>query len=149
MTFKRWIALFFTLLLGLLMVRTHARIWIGLLACLLMQVGLLLSTSTVQARTAVPHQMAMVMHHKTHHQKPNSPDCCNTSAFHAISYPQQSPEGCCHTHAVSTDPMLTVTSIQPSSPVTLVTRAFTSGRHDRFNGTDWIPASPPPKLRAI
>lgn len=126
------------------MVRTHARIWIGLLACLLMQVGLILGTSTAQAQTESPRHMVMA-----HHQKPGTMDCCSTSAFHAIPHPQQSSEGCCHTHVVSTDPMLTVGSIQPSAPARLVVRAFASGRQDRFSGTNWIPASPPPKRRTI
>lgn len=131
------------------MVRTHARIWIGLLACLLMQVGLMLGTSTAQARTEAPHHMVMAMPHMAHHQKPDTTDCCSTSAFHAIPHPQQSSEGCCHTHVVSTEPMLTVASIQPSGPASLAARAFASGRHARFSGTDWIPASPPPKRHTI
>ncbi|MBS1101568.1 hypothetical protein JK202_00810 [Gluconobacter sp. Dm-62] len=130
------------------MIRTHARIWIGLLACLLMQVGLLLGTSTAQARSEAP-RMAMAMHHMAHHQKTPDTDCCKTSAFHAIPHPQQSSEGCCHTHVVSTEPMLTTAFIHPSGPIRAVSRAFASGLHDRFSGTDWIPASPPPRLRAI
>ncbi|MFT8989664.1 MAG: hypothetical protein ABF959_05005 [Gluconobacter albidus] len=130
------------------MVRTHARIWIGLLACLLMQVGLLLGTSTAQARSEPPH-MAMAMHHMAHHQKPAATDCCKTSAFHAIPHPQQSSEGCCHAHVVSTDPMLTTASIHPSGPVRATSQAFASGLQGRFSGTDWIPASPPPKPRAM
>lgn len=135
------------------MLRTHARIWIGLLACLLMQVGLLLGASTAQARSEAPHMamthIAMTMHHMAHHQKPDATDCCKTSAFHAIPHPQQSSEGCCHTHAVSADPMLTMASIHPSGPAHTAARVFASGLQGRFSGTDWIPASPPPKLHAI
>ncbi|MQR98414.1 hypothetical protein [Gluconobacter aidae] len=131
------------------MLRTHARIWIGLLACLLMQVGLMLGVSTAQATSQTQPPRHMSMHHMAHHQNADMAGCCTTTAFQTIPHPQPSSDGCCHTHTVSTEPMLTLTSIHPSRPDHTASSAFALHVQNRFNGMDWIPASPPPRPRAI
>ncbi|GBR67270.1 hypothetical protein [Gluconobacter kanchanaburiensis] len=131
------------------MLRTHARIWIGLLACLLMQVGLMLGASTAQATTQTQPPHHMMMHHMAHHQNADMADCCTATALHAVPHSQPSSGGCCHTHAVSTEPMLTLTSVHPSAPDRTGSNVFAPRAHDRFSGKDWIPASPPPRTRAI
>ncbi|ATU71818.1 hypothetical protein CFR78_03880 [Komagataeibacter rhaeticus] len=122
------------------MVRTHGRIWIGLLTWLLVQAGLLVGSVPLPAQ-AHPALIAC-----THTDQPQ----CMTPAAHAAHMAHAhhgTPAGgqCCHVHA-GTDIPSPPTACLISHPVR-VTGAFMTPAQAHHAGRDWLPPLRPPKTR--
>ncbi|MFE8871715.1 hypothetical protein ACE4RV_00780 [Acetobacter persici] len=127
------------------MVRTQARIWIGLLACLLMQVGLLAGIAPAQAqREAQTHHN--MMHHSTmpcaqaHMMDPQ----CMMTHPETRSIPHD--DKCCHVHVAATDvPVPAEGQIFGLRPV-VRGQTFSMSAQTGFAGADWLPPLRPPRL---
>ncbi|GAN87295.1 hypothetical protein LU298_01965 [Komagataeibacter intermedius] len=121
------------------MIRTHGRIWIGLLAWLLMQTGLLVASFPVTARAQAvmmpPHTATAAPHCRT----PPAPPVHMAHTHH-----KQDP--CCHVHVSSTDmpaPPATLLPPQPGAGM----QSYLSPPQARLAGGDWLPPMRPPKYR--
>ncbi|ARW16760.1 hypothetical protein [Komagataeibacter europaeus] len=119
------------------MIRTHGRIWIGLLAWLLMQTGLLVASfpATAQAHDAmVPCTVA------------TAPHCMTPAQLTHMAHMHHKEGQCCHVHVSSTD--------MPTPPATLLppqpgagTQSYLPPPQARLAGGDWLRPMRPPKSR--
>lgn len=119
------------------MVRTHGRIWIGLLAWLLMQAGLLVASLPATARTQdamVPCTVA------------TAPHCMTPAHLAHMAHRHHKEDQCCHVHVSSTDmpaPLSTLLPPQPESG----TQSYLPHPQARLAGGDWLRPMRPPKTR--
>ncbi|MCE2564511.1 hypothetical protein [Komagataeibacter sp. FNDCF1] len=123
------------------MVRTHGRIWIGLLAWLLVQAGLLVGSIPVPAQARTP----LITCTQT-----DEPQCMTAAAHatHMAHMHHRQPSGsetCCHVHAATDIP-------SPTTPY-LIARpiagngAFIPHRQVQPAGSDRLPLLRPPRNR--
>ncbi|MBS0995124.1 hypothetical protein JK207_00040 [Gluconobacter cerinus] len=130
------------------MLKTHTRTWLGIIACLLMQVGLMAGAFPAHAASRA-HAMAMThcvsMTHKT-------TDACDKHSMPGLGTPTLHDhhhaghgQGCCHIHSVSAEPLLTLANTPSLSAHPAIARRFAKTGHTSLSGTDWIPTPPPPK----
>ncbi|GAB6968700.1 hypothetical protein JCM25156A_27380 [Komagataeibacter kakiaceti JCM 25156] len=123
------------------MVRTHGRILIGFLACLLMQAGLLIGAFPMSAQ-AHPHaHVAMAACHDmagTH--------CTPSSTALPVGHAHHQ-DPCCHVHLCASDLSSPTPAQRPGQPPGVNTRAFMFHEQVRPVGGDWLPPLRPPKFR--
>ncbi|EHH68749.1 hypothetical protein [Gluconobacter morbifer] len=123
--------------------RMHVRIWIGLVACLLMQVGLLATALPVQAAS----MQSSAMRHMTHcSSRPVAMPSCSSHAMvmtprHASSHGGS----CCHVRVSCGEPLLTLTETEAVPDPLWRAHILVQVIPPPLHGTDRIPASPPPK----
>lgn len=130
------------------MIRTYARIWIGLMACLFMQAGLLLGSAQARPEDHRAMMSRVVATHTTSdHRDMHTPACCADSSTtpkdHRVS------DGCCHTHVLSAHPMLVLATATLARPPLFDTDRFTARSSMPFIGTDRSPGLRPPRPRTI
>ncbi|MCE2574240.1 hypothetical protein [Komagataeibacter sp. FNDCR2] len=121
------------------MVRTHGRILIGFLACLLMQAGLLISAFPVSAQA---------------HSHPAMAGCHDMAPTHCTPSPHVVPVGhahhqdpCCHVHLCASDLSSPAPVQRLGQPPGVNTQAFGFHEQVRPVGGDWLPPLRPPKFR--
>ncbi|KXV75824.1 hypothetical protein AD953_06125 [Acetobacter malorum] len=127
------------------MVRTQARIWIGLLACLLMQVGLLAGISPAQAqREAQAHHV--MMHHM-------AASCSEADAMdgqcmmtHPDAHTMPHGDKCCHVHVAATDIPAPAEALYPVLRPMVKAQSFSMSAQTAFAGADWLPPLRPPRI---
>ena len=130
------------------MLRAHIRRGLGLIACLLMQIGLMAGAFPAHATTRT--HAAMTMAHCTSMAQHASVGCpqhdmramtSEASPHHHDSHEQD----CCHIHAASAEPALALVHLTPLPTQIASSRCFVQTGHPSLSGTDWMPAPPPPK----
>ena len=127
------------------MIRTQARIWSGLLACLLMQVGLLAGIPPAQAQreAQVHHAMMQEMATSCPEEGVMDAQCMMT---HPDAHTMPHGDKCCHVHAALTDipapPEASHLATQPA----VRTQSFSMSAQTGFAGADWLPPLRPPRL---
>ncbi|MCX2562058.1 hypothetical protein OQ252_11725 [Acetobacter farinalis] len=125
------------------MIRTQARIWIGLLACLLMQVGLLAGVSPAQAQREVQAHHAM-MQDRTMPCTESMDARCMGQASHSRNVPHG--DKCCHVHVAATDIPPPEAGPHPVYRPGARRQVFSVEAQADFSGTDWLPPLRPPRL---
>ncbi|MCG4261142.1 hypothetical protein K6W36_11235 [Acetobacter senegalensis] len=121
------------------MVRIYGRTIIGLLACLLMQIGLITGASPVQARSHEARTMMISCHDKAKMQ-------CHGAhhALHAVTVHHH--EKCCDVHAASSDIPPPAAPVMVAYAPVISSLPFLVSRSTGFVGADRLPLLPPPKI---
>ncbi|GAN68818.1 hypothetical protein [Acetobacter orleanensis] len=125
--------------------RTRARTWVGLLACLLMQVGLLVGVSPAQAQREVQAHKSMMR---------EMPVSCSEAKIlhshcgmtHTKSPAMPHDDKCCHVHVAATD--IPTPADMLSSVLRSVVRARSPilSAQTEFVGADGLPPLRPPRV---
>ncbi|AFW00366.1 hypothetical protein BAR24_05095 [Gluconobacter oxydans] len=129
------------------MLRTHTRRWLGLIACLLMQIGVMAGAFPAHAATRAH---TMTMDHCTSMTQSASVSCAqhdmqNMTSEASPHHHDSHGQGCCHIHATSAEPALALAHLTPLSTQIAISGRFVQSGHPSLSGTDWIPTPPPPK----
>ncbi|GBR08882.1 hypothetical protein [Gluconobacter frateurii] len=129
------------------MLGAHTRRWLGLIACLLMQIGLMAGAFPAHAATrahvmTMDHCVSMAQHASISCvQHDMQAMMSEASSHHHDSHGQ----GCCHIHVASAEPALAFAYLTPLSTQIAISGRFVQAGHPSLSGTDWIPTPPPPK----
>lgn len=128
------------------MVRTQARIWIGLLACLLMQVGLLAGISPAQAQREAQAHHAMMHHMATSCSEADAMDGrCMMTHPDSHTMPHDG-DKCCHMHVAATDIPAPADALHPVLQPVGKAQSFSMSAQTGFAGADWLPPLRPPRI---
>ena len=130
------------------MLGTHTRKWLGLIACLLMQLGLMAGAFPAHAATrthvmTMTHCASMTQHATVHCDQHDMQAMMSEAPSH---HNNSHGQGCCHIHAASAEPALTLAHLTPLPAQIAISGRFVQTGHPSLSGTDWIPTPPPPKL---
>lgn len=128
------------------MVRTQARIWIGLLACLLMQVGLLAGISPAQAQREAQAHHAMMHHMGVSCSDADAMDDGQCMMTHPDAHPMPHGDKCCHVHVAATDIPAPAEALYPGLRSFGKAQPFSMSAQTGFAGADWLPPLRPPRI---